>query len=219
MRAVVMAVAMTIAGAGSLAAQTDRGYVTGFGGVSRTEDATTGDYLGEAGVRVAPHLMVFGDVGRFQNLQPSAVQPAVDNTTTLLSSEGVSVTSRTRVPAWYSIAGLRYDAPGANRVSPYVLGGIGLARLTPSVQFAFASGTLPDGSTPTAGADITSQLVTAGDFTSPASSNALMMTLGGGVDVPMTRRWAVNAGYRFSRVQAGTPLNANGMTFGFGYRF
>ena len=42
--------------------------------------------------------------------------------------------------------------------------------------------------------------------------------LGGGVEVPVTRRWAVDAGYRFSRVSAETPLNAQGATFGFGYR-
>ncbi len=44
MRTVVMALALTVAV--WLAAQTERGYVTGFGGLSRTEDATAGDYLG-----------------------------------------------------------------------------------------------------------------------------------------------------------------------------
>ncbi len=45
MRTVVMALALTVAVSGRLAAQTERGYVTGFAGLSRTEDATAGDYL------------------------------------------------------------------------------------------------------------------------------------------------------------------------------
>jgi len=109
--------------------------------------------------------------------------------------------------------------PARGRVLPYVLGGIGFARLTPTGRFTFLSGTLPDGSTPALGADVTSQLVTAGYFTTPAATNAFMYSLGTGVEVPVARHWAVDAGYRFSRVEADTPLNAQGLTFGFGYRF
>jgi opacity protein-like surface antigen len=46
-----------------------------------------------------------------------------------------------------------------------------------------------------------------------------MYTLGGGVDIPVAHHWAVDVGYRFSRIAADTPLNAQGATFGFGYRF
>lgn len=66
---------------------------------------------------------------------------------------------------------------------------------------------------------MTSQLVTAGYFIAPPASNAFMYTLGGGVDIPMAQHWVVDVGYRFSRVAADTPLNAQGATFGFGYRF
>jgi opacity protein-like surface antigen len=104
-------------------------------------------------------------------------------------------------------------------VQPYVLGGIGFARLTPTGQFTYSSGTLPDGSTPAVGADVTTQLETAGYFTTPPATNAFMYSLGTGVEVPVAHHWAVDAGYRFSRVQADTPLNAQGLTFGFGYRF
>jgi len=33
------------------------------------------------------------------------------------------------------------------------------------------------------------------------------------------QHWAIDAGYRFARIAADTPLNAQGVTFGFGYRF
>jgi len=49
-------------------------------------DVTSGDVFAEAGVEVARGLSVFGSVGQFRNLQPSAAQPAVDTTTSLLSS-------------------------------------------------------------------------------------------------------------------------------------
>ena len=46
-----------------------------------------------------------------------------------------------------------------------------------------------------------------------------MFTFGGGVGVPVSRHWIVDAGYRFSRIDADTPVNAQGATFGLGYRF
>jgi opacity protein-like surface antigen len=135
------------------------------------------------------------------------------------AAQGLSVLGTARVPALYSIGGLRYEVPMQGRVSPYVMGGLGVARLSPTAHFTYSSGTLPDGTTPATGADVTDQLVTAGLFTAPAASNAFMFTLGGGVDVPVAQHWAVDVGYRFSRFNAATPLNAQGATFGLGYRF
>jgi opacity protein-like surface antigen len=201
-------------------AQTEHAYVTGVGGFATSPDVTSANVLAEAGVRIAPHLLVFGTLGEVRNLQPSEAQPTVDSTTaSVAAAQGLSVLGTARVPALYSIGGVRYEVPMQGRVSPYVLGGLGVARLSPTAQFTYSSGTLPDGSTPAAGADVTDRLVTAGYFTAPAASNAFMFTLGGGVDVPVARHWAVDVGYRFSRFAATTPLNAQGATFGLGYRF
>jgi opacity protein-like surface antigen len=220
MRALMIAATITLLTAAPLVAQTERGYVAGVGGFAVSPDTTSGDVLGEAGLRVAPHLLVFGNVGQFHNLRPSDVQPAVDSTTALLSADqGLNVMGAARVPAWYSGGGLRYEMPTQSRVSPYVLGGIGFARLTPTAQFTYSSGTLPDGSTPALGADVTTQLVAAGDFTLPSATTAFMYTVGGGVAIPVAGHWAIDAGYRFSRIAADTPLNTQGVTFGFGYRF
>ena len=54
--------------------------------------------------------------------------------------------------------------------------------------------------TPTAGDDVTSQLVSLGDFTQPAATTAFMFTLGGGVDVPVAPHLMIDVGYRVSRV-------------------
>jgi len=219
MKVITMAAALVVLTSAPSMAQSERGYVSGAGGFASSPEATSGDVLGEVGVRVAPHLMVFGDLGQFRNLQPSDVQPTVDSTTATLSGSGLNVIGTGRVPAVYSIGGLRFDAPTKSRVSPYVLGGIGFARLSPTAQFMYSSGTLPDGTTPTVGDDVTSQLESSGVFTAPTPTNAFMFTLGGGVEVPVAPHWAVDAGYRFSRINAATPLNAQGLTFGIGYRF
>jgi opacity protein-like surface antigen len=200
-------------------AQADRGYVTGIGGFAVTPDTTSGDVLGEVGVRVAPRLFVFGNVGQFHNLQPSDAQPAIDTTTAMSAAQGLNVIGTGRVPAWYSTGGVRYEVPTRMRVAPYVIGAMGVARLTPKLQFTYSSGQLPDGSVPVVGSDVTAQLVSAGDLTTLGDTNALMFTLGGGVQVPVAPRWMVDVGYRFSRVAADTPLNAQGATFGVGYRF
>lgn len=220
MRELMIAATVTLLTAAPLLAQNERVYVTGVGGFTATSDTTSGNVMGEAGVRIAPHVLVFGSLGEFHNLQPSELQPTVDSTTSVLATgQGLNVLGTARVPAWYSVGGLRYEVLTKGRASPYLLGGIGTARLKPTAQFTFSSGTLPDGSRPTVGDDVTSQLVAAGDFTAPPPTTAFMFTLGGGVEIPMARHWGIDAGYRFSRVAADTPLNAQGATFGFGCRF
>lgn len=216
MRTIILA-AIVAAAPASAFAQT-HAYVNGAGGFATTTDGTSEDVLGEAGVRVAPNLFVFGDVGRFHNLQPSAVQPAIDTTVQTLSAIGVDVTSTSSVPAWYTSGGVRYQIPTRARVTPYVFTSVGMARLTPRATFSYTSGQLGD-TPPNTGDDVTSQLVSLGDFTQPAATNALMISGGGGIEAPIARHLVVDAGYRLSHVNADTPLHAQGLTFGVGYRF
>jgi opacity protein-like surface antigen len=74
------------------------------------------------------------------------------------------------------------------------------------------------------GTDVTPDITSAGIFAEPPASTAFMFTLGGGVQIPVASHWVVDTGYRYSHIAADSmlstsPLNANGMTFGFGYRF
>jgi opacity protein-like surface antigen len=233
MRTLMMAATVTVLTAAPLLAQTHEksvggedapGYVTGLGGFASSVGNTTGDLLLEGGVRIAPHVMVIGNVGRFGNLQ-SDLQPTLDATTSALAAnQGLTVIGGGSIPATYVSGGMRVEVPTNSRVMPYVLGTVGVARLSPTASFTFSSGTLPDGSTPVAGTDVTTALTSAGAFTEPPASSALMFTLGGGVQVPVARHWVVDAGYRYSRIAADTtlsasPLSTNGMTFGAGYRF
>jgi opacity protein-like surface antigen len=229
MKQLIMVVSVTVLATAPLFAQESggpdaRGYVTGLGGFARSVGNTTGDVLIEGGVRIAPHVMVFSNIGRFGNLQAD-LQPTLDTTTTALTAnQGLSVIGGGSLPAAYFVGGLRVEVLVNSRVMPYILGGVGVARLSPTAQFTFSSGTLPDGSTPSPGSDVTTTITTSGNFTEPPASNAFMFTLGGGVQVPVTPHWVLDTGYRYSRIAAdstlsASPLNANGMTFGFGYRF
>jgi opacity protein-like surface antigen len=229
MRRLMIAASMALLAAAPLFAQEAggpdaRGYVTGAGGFAASVGNTTGDAFLEGGIRIAPHVMVFGNVGRFGNLQAD-LQPTLDGTTgALAANQGLSVLGGGSVPTTYFSGGLRVEIPINSRFMPYVLGGIGAAHLNPTAQFTFASGPMPDGSTPSVGADVTSSIVATGNFTAPPSSTASMFTFGGGVQAPLAPHWIADVGYRYSRIAAdatlsASPLTTNGMTFGFGYRF
>ena len=219
MRVCLIAAACLVCGAAPSLAQSERAYVNVGGGIATSPDATSGDFVGEVGVRVARNLFAFADVGQFHNLQPSDVQPAIDATAAVLSAQGVTVTGTARVPAWQTIGGLRYMIPIHSAATPYVLGGAGFARLSPAAAFTYGSGALPGTTTPSVGDDVTSQLVSLGDFVQPAATNAFMWTVGGGVQVPVAPRVSVDVGYRVSRIAADTPVNAQSIVAGIGYRF
>jgi len=216
----MISVAILLAGGGPAWAQSERAYVSGSGGFAAGPDGTSGDLLVEGGVRIAPSLFVFGDFGQFHNLQPSSVQPAVDQTVTNLASfDGVNVVGSAQVPAWYSLGGVRYELPARRHFSPFVFGGVGFARTSPTAQFLFSSGASLSATPSNAGDDVTNQVISSGFFTTPAATTSLMYALGGGVEVPVAGRLAADIGYRYSRIASDTPINANSVTFGIGYRF
>jgi opacity protein-like surface antigen len=193
-----------------------------FGGTV-WDGETTGNLIFEGGARVAPHLLAFGNVGRFNDLQPD-LTPSISAQTAALASQGLDVNGSGTLPVSYLLGGLRAELLTKRRALPYVLGGLGTARLKPNEQFMFASGALPDGTVPAAGTDITSTLETSGVLLAPSRTNAFMYTLGGGVQVPVAQHWAADLGYRYSRIAADTALSTGAlgtkaMTFGFGYRF
>src|SRR6476620_8657451 len=112
MRALFIAATLSLLCAAPSLAQDERGYVTGAGGFAASTDATSGNVLLDAGVRVAPHRLVFGNLGQFHNLQPSDALPAVDSTmATLAGSLGLNVVGTARVPALYTVGGVRDEIP------------------------------------------------------------------------------------------------------------
>src|SRR4051812_43685985 len=99
-----------------------------------------GNMAVEGGARIAPHIMVIGNVGRFSNLQGD-LQPTLDSATAALAeNQGLSVIGAGTLPAWYGTGGLRVDRPTGSRAWPYVLGTMGVARINPTPKFTFSGG-------------------------------------------------------------------------------
>ena len=104
-------------------------------------------------------------------------------------------------------------------VTPYVFGGLGFARLTPSARFLYQSGTTLTGNLAATGDDITADVVANGLFTAPAATTGLMLRTGGGLQVPLGKHLLGNVDYSVSRISADTPLHSQDLTFGVGFRF
>lgn len=203
--------------------QQANGYTSAFGGAVWAGGNSTGSVLFEGGARIAPHIMGFGNVGRFSDLRAD-LNATLDSAKSSLSNQGFGIIDESTLPAWYGIGGVRAEMFATKRALPYVLGGIGAARLDPTTRFTFSSGILPDGSAPSVGTDVTATLESMGSLSEPASSTAFMFMLGGGAQIPLASRWAADVGYRYSRIAAddalsATALNTNAITFGVGYRF
>ena len=77
--------------------QDPNGYVSGFGGAAWADGNSTGSVLFEGGVRVAPHVTAFGNIGRFANLKGD-LQPTLDAATTALSEQGLGGDQRRNAP-------------------------------------------------------------------------------------------------------------------------
>jgi opacity protein-like surface antigen len=212
-------------------AQRDRLYVEGTGGFAVSSASTlsntftSGSSSAQVGAHVGNHVSIFGELGHFRDLAPANVQTNVDATvTSLAADQGLEVTGTTSMPATFGLGGARVTMPVKwSHVTPYVLGGLGGAHIDPSAEFHYTAGTLPgtdpSATTPAIGDDVTANIISSGLFTQPASSTAFMFSLGGGANINISRHWLADAGYRYSRIDATTPLNQQGMQFGVGYRF
>jgi hypothetical protein len=201
-------------------AQEPRGYVVGGGALSRITGATSGGVNGEVGLKVAPNVVVFGNIGDLRDVHWSSLQTSVDNAVTVLStSDGLTATAKPRVPAWYSLGGARIQFPNHSAVTPYVFGSIGFAHMSPSVRFLYQSGTTLSGNTATVGDDITADVVSSGAFTLPTPPTNLMLRTGGGVQVPLGKYLIGNLAYSVSRISADIPIHAQDFTVGLGIKF
>ena len=241
MKTPVTAVILTVLSAALLFAQqknnsgpTTNGYITTGGGLayfsnianfSTAGDQGTGIVAVDLGVRIAPHLIAFGDGGWLPNFQ-KGLQPLLLNmTTSLYADHAISTTGTGTLRALYGLGGLSIAGPTLGQFTPYVLGGVGVARLSPTVHFTYHSGTIPgQAAAPAADADVTATLTSANLFTAPPTSSPLMFMAGGGLRLALALHSLLDAEYRYSRIAADAALTApaestNAITFGFGYRF
>jgi len=196
LRRLVMAVALPAMTALPAVAQEapfhgTRAYMSLFGGTVWDADAT-GHFIVEGGARVAPHLLAFGNIGRFNDLQPDGPGS---------------------LPASYLLGGVRAELLEKRHALPYVLGGLGNAHLKPSEQF------MPDAGTDVTASLDTSDVLPA---LSHSNAFMYTLGGGVQVPVTAHWAGDVGYRYSriaADSTLSTDPLGTNTMTFGFGYRF
>ena len=195
-------------------------YLEVAGGPSAISGAsTTGNAAGEVAFRIAPRVMVFGNVGHMRDAQSSSLTTSVNDALSTLADNDLTATGTTKTPAWYSMGGARIQLSNKSAIRPYVLGGVGFARLNPSATFLYQSGTTSSGDVPVPGDDITSDVIASGAFAAPVASTELMFRGGAGVQVPLNKHLLGNVGYSLSRISSASPIYAQDLTFGVGVSF
>jgi opacity protein-like surface antigen len=182
-----------------------RGFVRGLGGVTFVSE-TGGLVAGGAGVSIARHAAIIGEVGHFTNFLPKKIQTDLDAAAPGLGGQfGRPLTIDGKARGWYGLAGIRLSG-NTNRVTPFAEAMIGRARASSVI---IATG---------AGADVSSGVERALGL--PRTETHNMFTLGGGLGIDAGHRVSLEFGYRYSRVQTDDPrINTGLVHAGVSFRF
>jgi len=207
----VAAVAMTsVVHAQSAAMKDDRGYVEGVAQAS-FGNVTSQSFGAELGFRITPTLELFVEGGHVRDAAaPSVGDGAQQIATYLTTVQSGAVSFGVKQPVTFGDAGVRYLFQTSSRLTPYVLGAAGVARVNNNVTFSIN------------GTDVTSTLanyfvVLGGDLA--GSSTKAMMVIGGGVQWPAWQQLVVDVQYRYGRIFADPGTNLNRAGVGIGLRF
>ena len=169
------------------AAAQDGAYVGGLGGVT-FNTVSSGLFAGNVGVHVGRGIFVIGEVGRAANVLPKEIEDELDAAVELIEElTGLPVTLRVKLPATYGFGGVRWFAPGEGRLRPFLEGGVGVAHLSADIRATLGGIPVPDS--------------VVDDFdTVDLDRNELLLALGGGITIGVTRTLSVDAGYRLFHV-------------------
>ena len=193
------------------AAQPDMWYVQALGDAA-FGNANSQAYGGEVGFTVMPNLQVFVEGGRVNNVAGATVGAAAQLIVTALAQTQSNVGVSVKEPVTFGIAGVRYLIPvTGTKLQPYVMGGIGIAKVKQDVTFT-VGGTDVTAGLQQFGVQLGTDL--SGDFTKA------MLALGGGVAVPVWERVVLDVHYRYGRIFAPDQgINVNRAGIGLGVRF
>src|SRR5262249_26963790 len=171
-------------------------------------NVTSQAYGGGFGVTVWQPLQVFVEVGQGRDVASSTLgdhAAQIAAPPTVLQPGRGSYTAKQ--PVAFFLAGVRYPIViQGSKVRPYVQGGFGLGNVKNDVNFQLTSGDV-------------SQYVTLGsDLTGSATSP--MLSLGGGVVVPVWQRLIADLQFRYGRIFADNEgINVSRAGVGVGVRF
>jgi hypothetical protein len=194
----------------SNAAAQEGAYAGALGGVT-FHTVSSGLFAGNAGLRVGRGLFVVGEVGRAADVLPTEIADELDDAEALIEELiGLPASLRVSVPMTYAFGGLRWLAPGERRIRPFLEAGLGVAHLSADIRASIGGVPVPD------------DLI---DDFEPVDldTNELLVALGGGVSIGLTRALAVDAGYRYFHVSVeedapaiNTSVVYAGVRIGFG---
>ncbi len=217
MRFATIFAVITMCGAGTALAQTpsvalapDRGYGEFTGGMT-FGNKTAGSFGGELGYWVTDSLGVFIEGGRMTNVVTNDITARAQQVAAFIGGSA-NATQK----ANYVDLGVIYRLHASGRLRPYVVAGLGDARLIRASTFSVG------------GTDVTSQLLdTYGVALGTDLSghvDKLLVTAGFGAHVRLTDRLMGDLSYRYSHIGKDTDtqlpaVNTNRLQFGIGVRF
>ena len=187
------------------------GYVQGIV-QSAFGNVTSQSFGAEGGLRVGTNLHVFVEVGRARDTAPDTIGAAAQIIASYLTRiQSAAVTFSVRQPLAFGLAGIRYGVPYSESIEPYVVGGLGLARVTRDVGFTVG------------GTDVTATIgnygVALGSDLS-GDETKLMITAGGGVVWRLKSGVFFDAGYRYGHAFTdGGSTTVNRIGLGVGLSF
>lgn len=214
LRTIGFVAAVLLGTVGSAAAQDGAGFVGGLGGVT-FNTVTSGIFAGRGGVHIGRGLFVIGEVGRAQNVLPKAIEEDLDDAEAFLEQvTGLPVSLELELPATYGFGGVRWAAPGGRRIRPFLEAGVGVAHLAAEIRATVAGVPVPQ--------DVIDQF---DDL--DLDTNEVLLAVGGGLNLGLSRIVSIDAGYRYMRVfleeaavSVNTAVNTSvlyvGVNIGFG---
>jgi opacity protein-like surface antigen len=216
MRLVFALLVSTIALAGVAHAQTgataDKGYVEAVG-QSSFGNVTSQNFGAEVGFTIAPHLQVFAEIGKTRDVATTALGSNAQRMAGALIAVDPNTSYSVKEPVTFGAIGLRFLVPVSGKAQPYLLGGGGIAKVTPDVKFFVG------------GSDVTANLqqapyylVLGSDLS--GSSTKPMFVVGGGVAYPVWKQLLLDFQVRFGRILAEDEAITVGRAgLGIGIRF
>jgi hypothetical protein len=210
-----------LAGARSAAAQspaasnatgpTDTSWFIGVTAGAGSVHKAAGLVGGQLGYRVSDRIEIFGEGLGLLNVVNNDRLDLVRRVGAFLqASQGGTVSSTIKAPAFYAGGGLHLMLTGVQRVRPFVSVGAGVARVT--LQPAFTLG----------GADVTASLPQYGvTLGSDLTGSLTKPAFAGGVGVRIAQgRWGIDADVGVISIRtAGSPTNVLRTSAGLGFGF
>ena len=147
---------------------------------------------GRAGVPVGGGLFAIGEIGRALDVMPADIASELGIVSRLIELQtGTTASLDASVPAFYGWGGARW-MPRTGRVTSFVEGGLGFARLTLNID-RVAGGT---DSSEDLRRDLADENI---------ESTRLLLLGGGGISVALGSAWSADIGYRYNRIFADDP--------------